>query len=111
MADSKSEQPSLVQGHVQYVKGIAEVAFRSHPIAITPFLIANPICTQTTVGNVTGSEPWKASGEQDKAAGLSTMKEAGEKRDAAQGYGKAEELAGKLTGCEGMKEEGAQSSK
>ncbi|KZZ98885.1 CsbD-like protein [Moelleriella libera RCEF 2490] len=89
MADSNSEQPSLVQGHVQYVKGIAE----------------------TTVGNVTGSEPWKASGEQDQAAGLSTMKEAGEKRDAAQGYGKAEELAGKLTGCEGMKEEGAQSSK
>lgn len=40
------------------------------------------------------------------------MKEAGEKRDAStQGYGKAEELAGKLAGCEGMKQEGAESIK
>lgn len=40
------------------------------------------------------------------------MKEAGEKRDApTQGYGNAEELAGKLAGCDGMKKEGAESIK
>ncbi|KAG5973967.1 hypothetical protein E4U55_000162 [Claviceps digitariae] len=90
MSDSTTQQPGLVQGHVQYVKGVAEA----------------------TIGNVTGSNPWKSSGEQDKAAGMSAMKEAGEKRDAsAQGFGKAEELAGKLTGCDGMKQEGAQSVK
>lgn len=37
------------------------------------------------------------------------MKMANENRDASQGYGKAEELAGKATGCGGMEKEGAQS--
>ncbi|GAO18715.1 hypothetical protein UVI_02053210 [Ustilaginoidea virens] len=90
MSGNQSQQPGLVQGHVQYVKGVAE----------------------GTVGDLTGSQPWKESGEQDKAAGLSAMREAGEKTDpSAQGYGKAEELAGKLTGCDGMKSEGAASRK
>ncbi|KAG5928134.1 hypothetical protein E4U42_001194 [Claviceps africana] len=90
MSDSSSQKPGLVQGHVQYVKGVAEAK----------------------IGELTGSTPWKSSGEQDKAAGLSAMKEAGEKRDAsAQGHGKVEELAGKLTGCDGMKQEGAASIK
>ncbi|EFY88272.1 hypothetical protein MAC_05745 [Metarhizium acridum CQMa 102] len=88
MAEDTPQQPSLVQGHVKYVKGVAEAA----------------------VGDMTGSHPWKSSGEQDKAAGMSAMKEAGEKRDASQGYGKPEELVGKLTGCEGMKKEGSKSS-
>lgn len=39
------------------------------------------------------------------------MKQAGENRDPSQGYGKAEELAGKATGCEGMEKEGAASKK
>ncbi|KAG6066614.1 hypothetical protein E4U32_005678 [Claviceps aff. humidiphila group G2b] len=90
MSGSNTQEPGLIQGHVQYVKGVAEA----------------------TIGDVTGSTPWKSSGEQDKAAGISAMKEAGEKRDAStQGYGKAEELAGKLAGCEGMKQEGAESIK
>ena len=56
---------------------------------------------------MTGSHAWKGSGEQDKAHAVSTMKAAGEKRDAgAQGYGKAEALAGKAFGCEGMEKEG-----
>lgn len=72
----------------------------------------NTISTvQAAVGDLTGSHPWKSSGEQDKAAGMSAMKAAGEQRDASQGYGKAEEMAGKLTGCDGMKKEGAESSK
>lgn len=37
------------------------------------------------------------------------MKRAGENRDLSQGYGKAEEIAGKVTGCEGMQKEGAES--
>jgi hypothetical protein len=40
------------------------------------------------------------------------MKMAGEKRDAtAQGYGKTEEIAGKLVGCDGMRREGEASKK
>lgn len=34
------------------------------------------------------------------------MKKAGEQRDPSQGYGKVEEVAGRLTGCEGMEREG-----
>jgi uncharacterized protein YjbJ (UPF0337 family) len=38
------------------------------------------------------------------------MKAASANRDpATDGYGKAEEIAGKLTGCEGMAQEGAES--
>jgi uncharacterized protein YjbJ (UPF0337 family) len=38
------------------------------------------------------------------------MRAAAENRDPAQnGYGKVEELAGKVTGCEGMAREGAAS--
>ncbi|KAK0387071.1 hypothetical protein NLU13_5384 [Sarocladium strictum] len=80
-------QPSLVGGHAQYVKGVAEA----------------------TIGDVSGSHAWKSSGEQDKAAGVDTMKKAGELRDQTQGYGKVEEVAGKVTGCEGMQKEGAAS--
>lgn len=65
---------------------------------------------QATVGVLTGSQAWKASGEQDKAAGLADMKRAGEQRSPeAQGYGKFEEVAGKVTGCQGMQKEGAAS--
>lgn len=39
------------------------------------------------------------------------MKAAAENRDpAAQGYGRAEELAGKAFGCEGMQKEGVASA-
>lgn len=71
-----------------------------------------PPTGQAAIGNVTGSEAWKASGEQAKAHGVSDMKAAGEARDAgSQGYGKAEELAGKAVGCEGMVKEGDASAK
>ncbi len=59
---------------------------------------------------MTGSEAWKSSGEQQKADAVAAMKQASEGRDPAQsGFGKAEEIAGKITGCEGMQEEGAAS--
>ncbi|RDA94051.1 hypothetical protein CP533_5321 [Ophiocordyceps camponoti-saundersi (nom. inval.)] len=90
MADDKSQQPGLVGSHAEYAKGVIESA----------------------IGDITGSKPWKESGEQDKASAASAMKKAGEQRDASSdGYGKAEELAGKLTGCGGMEKEGAASSK
>ncbi|PFH61531.1 hypothetical protein XA68_17108 [Ophiocordyceps unilateralis] len=93
MADDKSkqsQQPGLVGSHVEYAKGAIESA----------------------IGNITGSQPWKESGEQDKASATAAMRKAGEQRDASsQGYGKAEELAGKLAGCEGMEKEGAASTK
>ncbi|KAK5996771.1 hypothetical protein PT974_02113 [Cladobotryum mycophilum] len=89
MESNNGQQPGLIGGHVQYAKGAAE----------------------STIGAVTGSQAWTASGEQDKAAAQAAMKKAGEKRDPTQGYGKAEEVAGNLTGCEGMQKEGAASKK
>lgn len=38
------------------------------------------------------------------------MQKTGEQRDPAHGHGRAEELAGKWTGCEGMQKEGAAST-
>lgn len=65
---------------------------------------------QETIGNVTGSKEWQESGSATKQHAVDAMKKASEGRDPAKdGYGKAEEIAGKITGCEGMKEEGAAS--
>ncbi|EMD91296.1 hypothetical protein COCC4DRAFT_129032 [Bipolaris maydis ATCC 48331] len=81
-------QPGLVSSHAQYVKGAAE----------------------ETIGNVTGSEPWKASGASDKEHAVEAMKAASASRDPQQqGMGGLEEKAGNLVGCEGMQKEGAQS--
>lgn len=67
---------------------------------------------QSTIGSVTGSHAWQSSGEQAKAHAAGVMKAASENRDpATQGYGKVEEVAGKVTGCEGMEKEGASSKK
>ncbi|EQK98350.1 hypothetical protein OCS_05935 [Ophiocordyceps sinensis CO18] len=87
--NNNAQQPGMIASHAQYVKGVAE----------------------STIGNVTGSEAWKRSGEQDQAAGVDAMKRAGENRDPTQGYGKVEELAGKVVGCEGMEKEGSASQK
>ncbi|RYO82572.1 hypothetical protein DL766_000214 [Monosporascus sp. MC13-8B] len=84
--NNSNQQPSLVGGHAEYVKGAAE----------------------STIGSVTGSHAWTSSGEQAKAHAVDTMKAAGEARDpATQGYGKAEQKLGEVTGCEGMAKEGA----
>lgn len=61
---------------------------------------------------MTGSHAWTSSGEQAKAHAVSDMKAASEARDSSKkGLGKAEELAGKAVGCEGMVKEGAESKK
>jgi len=53
---------------------------------------------------------WAASGAQQKDEAVHKMREAGEQRDPkSQGYGKVEERAGKIVGCEGMKREGEES--
>jgi uncharacterized protein YjbJ (UPF0337 family) len=68
--------------------------------------------SQETIGNVTGSEPWKASGVQDKEQAVDAMKSASANRDPQQqGFGGIEQKAGSLVGCEGMEKEGAQSKK
>ncbi|KAL2159481.1 hypothetical protein VTH06DRAFT_2486 [Thermothelomyces fergusii] len=77
------QQPGLWVGHAEYIKGAAEAR---------------------------RSSAWSASGEQDKAHARASMQAAAERRDPAKsGYGRAEEVAGRLTGCEGMKHEGAAS--
>jgi len=61
---------------------------------------------------LTSSHAWSSSGEQDKASGRAELKAAAEGRDASkQGYGKMEELAGRVVGCDGMKKEGELSAK
>ncbi|KAI1826151.1 Wd tetratricopeptide repeat domain-containing protein [Xylaria intraflava] len=84
-SDDNNDQPSLISGHAEYVKG----------------------ATETTIGNVTGSEAWKSSGELAKAHAVNTMKAAGERRDASKkGFGTIEQKLGEVTGCEGMTHEG-----
>ncbi|KAI0481089.1 hypothetical protein GGR56DRAFT_628826 [Xylariaceae sp. FL0804] len=86
---NNQQQPSLVGGHAEYVKGAAA----------------------STIGSVTGSHAWTSSGEQAKAHAVDTMKAASEQRDPSQGYGKVEQKLGEVTGCEGMEKEGAASKK
>jgi len=87
MSASNEQQSGLIAGHAQYITGAAVNA----------------------VGNLSGSNAWSASGEEQKKHAIDAMKEAGDQRDPRQGYGKAEEIAGKLSGCEGMQKEGAAS--
>ncbi|GAP89367.1 hypothetical protein SAMD00023353_3701090 [Rosellinia necatrix] len=89
MASNTNNQPSLVRGHAEYMKGATEAA----------------------IGGVTGSHAWKTSGEQAKAHAVDTMKAAGEKRDPSHGFGAAERKLGEATGCQGMAHEGAASRK
>jgi len=61
---------------------------------------------------MTGSHAWTTSGEQDKAHAKASLQAAAQNRDpSSAGYGKVEEMAGKITGCEGMKYEGAASKR
>ncbi|KAK0736144.1 hypothetical protein B0T21DRAFT_411340 [Apiosordaria backusii] len=84
-----AENPGLISSHAEYIKGAAESA----------------------IGSISGSHAWTTSGEQDKAHARASLNKATQNRDpATSGYGKAEEIAGKLTGCEGMKREGAASA-
>ncbi|KAI1426146.1 hypothetical protein F5Y12DRAFT_743132 [Xylaria sp. FL1777] len=89
MSSNNNNQPSLISGHVEYAKGAAEA----------------------TIGDVTGSQAWKSSGEQAKSHAVDTMKAAGERRDPSHGFGAAEQKLGEVTGCEGMRNEGAASKK
>ncbi|CAG8972197.1 hypothetical protein HYALB_00007339 [Hymenoscyphus albidus] len=87
--NNTAQDPSMIAGHAQYAKGYVE----------------------STIGAVTGSEEWKKSGEKDMGDGIGTMKEANAQRQgepAPSGLGKAEEVAGKVAGCEGMEKEGIQ---
>ncbi|KAL7627045.1 hypothetical protein AAE478_003821 [Parahypoxylon ruwenzoriense] len=88
--NNSQQQPSLVGGHAEYIKGAAE----------------------TAIGGVTGSNAWTSSGEQAKAHAVESMKSASEQRDpSSQGFGKFEKRLGQVTGCEGMVKEGEASKK
>ncbi|ORY13724.1 hypothetical protein BCR34DRAFT_561587 [Clohesyomyces aquaticus] len=90
--ENNQNTPGLIAGHAQYVKGAVE----------------------ETIGNLTNAASWKTSGEHDKSAAVSAMREAGEKREndnQSHGFGAAEEKAGKLVGCEGMLREGKESER
>ena len=101
-----SEQPSLIGGHAQYVKGAAEVHILFN--TITDIYILTIV--KSVIGSVTGATAWTSSAEEDKSAGIDAMKQASANRDPQQsGFGKVEEVAGKVTGCEGMEKEGGQS--
>ncbi|KAI2626573.1 hypothetical protein GGR54DRAFT_476997 [Hypoxylon sp. NC1633] len=90
MSSGNNQQPSLIGGHVEYVKGAAE----------------------STIGSVTGSQAWTTSGEQAKAHAVDSMKAAGEQRNpSSQGFGKVEQKLGQVTGCEGMVKEGGASKR
>ena len=112
---SNNDNPGLISGHAQYVKGAAVVRLRTPTLLfVTCFSSrANPnIRNQSAVGSATGSESWQQSGEQQKEQGVQEMKAAGDARDPqSQGFGKVEEFAGKAAGCEGMEQEGAASKK
>ncbi|KAK3725028.1 hypothetical protein LTR37_000538 [Vermiconidia calcicola] len=87
---SDQNKPGLVQTHANYAAAYAK----------------------ETIGSVTGSEDWKSSGQADKQEAIDGMKAASQGRDPqTNGYGKAEEMAGKAVGCEGMEDEGAHSKK
>ncbi|KAK3324382.1 hypothetical protein B0T19DRAFT_229329 [Cercophora scortea] len=125
----QQQQPGLVASHAEYMKGAAEVSHNSYSSRRMALARENRSkrwirdsrgqraevffpSLQTAIGSLTGSHAWTTSGEQDKAHAKSSMKAASEARDpAVDGYGKAEELAGKLTGCEGMQHEGAASKR
>lgn len=66
---------------------------------------------KAAIGSATGSEPWKASGEQTKAHAVESMKAASDDRDPSNGFGGVEQKLGEVTGCEGMANEGAASKK
>jgi uncharacterized protein YjbJ (UPF0337 family) len=67
---------------------------------------------QETIGSVTSSKEWQASGAETKQHAVHAMKAASANTDPHQdGYGKAEELVGKAAGCEGMEQRGAASKK
>ncbi|KAF2970264.1 hypothetical protein GQX73_g3277 [Xylaria multiplex] len=89
MSSNENKQPSLIGGHTEYAKGAAEA----------------------TIGNITGSQAWKSSGEHAKSHAVNTMKAAGERRDPSHGFGVAEQKLGEVTGCGGMVHEGAASKK
>jgi uncharacterized protein YjbJ (UPF0337 family) len=74
---------------------------------VGPWLI--PV--QETIGNLTGSEDWKTTGQHDKDAAVKDMRAANEASGDQPGVGgarlgKVEESLGSAVGCEGMMSEG-----
>jgi uncharacterized protein YjbJ (UPF0337 family) len=111
-------QPATTRPHRQSL-AIRQGSRRGKPCPSSPPLFLHPSQSLTSnkhlqgvIGNVTGNAAWQQSGVSDKQGGIDAMKAASQNRDpATDGYGKVEEMAGKLSGCEGMEKEGAMSAK
>ncbi|MCJ1308774.1 hypothetical protein MMC25_002428 [Agyrium rufum] len=91
MADSNNA--SMIHGHAAYVAGAA----------------------QEQVGNLSGSEAWRQSGQEAKEAAVNEMRSAKEASGGLQDrgdttMGKVEKSVGSAVGCEGMVEEGGSST-
>lgn len=90
---------------MQYVKGAVEVCI------VSEVNLNRLTVSQSAIGSVTGATEWQKSATSDKQAGIDAMKQASAQRDPQQqGFGKVEEIAGKVSGCEGMQEEGKNSA-
>lgn len=81
MTENNTSNPSLLGGHIQYAKGAVE----------------------ETIGNITGSQPWKDSGIHDKQEAVEKMRAANqETSDSSLVSGTTEKKIGSMVGCEGM---------
>lgn len=137
---SSEQTPGLISSHAQYVK---YVPFPPSSLPLSPLsfihLILQPSsntpkyitflslfsylfsCTyvlirgvaEETIGNLSGSESWRLSGQQDKAEAIEHMRTvssepnlAGRSRGALETEGKIEKAAGWATGCAGMQHNG-----
>ncbi|MCJ1295068.1 hypothetical protein MMC34_006629 [Xylographa carneopallida] len=90
MSTNETNSASMLHGHAAYVAGAAK----------------------ETIGNLSGSAPWQAAGQDDKAAAVEEMRAAKQTTVETQNptVGKVEEMLGKGVGCEGMVEEGGRAS-
>jgi uncharacterized protein YjbJ (UPF0337 family) len=85
-----NNNPSLIGGHAQYVKGAVE----------------------ETIGNVTGSQAWKDSGAHDKQEAVEKMRAANQgPSDSSLISGSMEKKMGNMVGCEGMVHNGEEKEK
>ncbi|KAF8247007.1 hypothetical protein K440DRAFT_661642 [Wilcoxina mikolae CBS 423.85] len=96
---STGRRPSQVHGHAKYAKGVVN----------------------ETIGQMTNSPSWQASGAENKAAGIAEMRAAKEvvDKDLRENYqtrdpqrlkteGKSQNALGKTVGCQGMVERGGE---
>ncbi|KIW00725.1 uncharacterized protein PV09_07710 [Verruconis gallopava] len=104
---SREEWLRTRTSRAEYAKGAA-TARLPQPTVVCPAetATANDFL-QEAMGSATGSRERKDSGAEAKRHAVDAMKAASAERNPQKdGYGRAEEVAGKVTGCTGMQSEG-----